>query len=494
MALDQGTSSSRALVFDSEGRIRSLSQRETSQYFPHPGWVEQDALEIWSNQAAVASESLNKAGIHGSQIAAVGITNQRETPVIWDRKTGEPVGNAIGWQDRRTADSCEKFRQSGVEDFVRKTTGLLLDPYFSATKIAWILEHVKGTRERAEAGDLAFGTIDSWLAFKLTGGNLHVTDMTNASRTLLYDIRARQWSIELLEIFNIPGSLLPEVCASSAIYGEITTVKELAGVLLASIAGDQQSSLMGQLCTEHSAVKTTYGTGCFTLMHTGIKPTSSEHGLLTTMACANDENPRYALEGSVFTCGGVIQWLRDGIGLIRSAEEIEPLAASVPDSGGVVLVPAFTGLGAPRWDPYARGTIIGITQGTNSGLLARAALESIVFQVADLLEALEADTGQSPKELRVDGAAAKNNLLMQLQADISNLPVIRPEITESTALGAAYLAGLAVGYWRAIDHLEENWHVERRFEPSLPAHRVSTLRTSWIRAVERSGNWADNDP
>ena len=493
MALDQGTTSSRAIVFDRGGGIRSVAQRETTQHFPQPGWVEQDAREIWETQAEVAVEALRSAGIDGSQVAAVGITNQRETTVIWDRRTGDPVANAIVWQDRRTADVCEELRRDGAEQRVRAATGLLLDPYFSGTKIAWILEHVAGARERAEAGELAFGTVDSWLAFRLTGGRLHVTDATNASRTLLYDIHAGDWDDELLDLLGVPRALLPEVRGSSAVYGEITGIDDLAGVPLAGIAGDQQSALMGQLCTERGSVKTTYGTGCFALLHTGTAPQPSERGLLTTIACSTDGQPRYALEGSVFTGGAVVRWLRDGLGLIGSAEEVEPLAASVPDSGGVVLVPAFTGLGVPHWDPHARGTIVGMTLGTGAGHVARAALEGIAFQVAELLDALAADAGAAPGEMRVDGGAARNDLLMQFQADVSGLPVVRPEVTESTALGAAYLAGLAVGYWQGVEELAENWRAERRFEPALAGDRVAGLRASWARAVERAGNWTVDD-
>ncbi|MDD9989882.1 MAG: glycerol kinase GlpK [Spirochaetaceae bacterium] len=490
MALDQGTTSSRAILFDRGGNIRSVAQRETTQHFPQPGWVEQDAGEIWETQAEVAVEALRSAGVDGSRIAAVGITNQRETTVVWDRRTGEPVGNAIVWQDRRTADACDELRRAGVEERVRARTGLLLDPYFSGTKIAWILEHVSGARERAEAGELAFGTVDSWLAFRLTGGRLHVTDATNASRTLLYDIHAGDWDDELLDLLGVPRALLPEVRGSSAVYAEIAGIHDLAGVPLAGIAGDQQSALMGQLCTERGSVKTTYGTGCFALLHTGTAPQPSERGLLTTIACSPDRQPRYALEGSVFTGGAVVRWLRDGLGLIRAAEEVEALAASVPDSGGVVLVPAFTGLGVPHWDPHARGTIVGMTLGTGAGHLARAALEGIAFQVAELLDALAADAGAAPAEMRIDGGAARNDLLMQFQADVTGLPVVRPEVTESTGLGAAYLAGLAVGYWQGVEELAGNWRVERRFEPSLPEDRVAGLRASWSRAVERAGNWA----
>ena len=490
IALDQGTTSSRAIVFDRDGSIRSVAQRETTQQFPRPGWVEQDALEIWASQSEVAVEALRKAGVAGSRIAAAGITNQRETTVIWERRSGEPIGNAIIWQDRRTAAVCDELRQSGVEGRVRAKTGLFLDPYFSATKIAWMLEHTDGARERAEAGELAFGTIDSWLAFKLSGGRLHITDATNASRTLLYDIHTGAWDDELLDLFGVPHALLPEVKESSAVYGEITAVEELAGVPLAGIAGDQQAALMGQLCTERGAVKTTYGTGCFALLHTGAEAQPSERGLLTTIASQIGGQVRYALEGSVFTGGAVVRWLRDGLGLIRTAEEVEALAGSVPDSGGAFLVPAFTGLGVPHWDPHARGTIVGLTLGTGAGHLARAALEGIAYQVADLLDALAADAGAAPEEMRVDGGAARNDLLMQCQADVTGLPVVRPQVTESTALGAAYLAGLAVGYWAGFEELAANWRAERRFEPALPGDRVAALRASWARAVERARNWA----
>ena len=490
IALDQGTTSSRAIVFDRDGGIRSVAQRETTQQFPRPGWVEQDALEIWASQGEVTVEALSKAGVAGGQIAAAGITNQRETTVIWERRSGEPIGNAIIWQDRRTAAVCDELRQSGVEGRVRAKTGLFLDPYFSATKIAWMLEHTDGARERAEAGELAFGTIDSWLAFKLSGGRLHITDATNASRTLLYDIHTGAWDDELLDLFGVPHALLPEVKESSAVYGEITAVEELAGVPLAGIAGDQQAALMGQLCTERGAVKTTYGTGCFALLHTGAEAQPSERGLLTTIATQIGGQVRYALEGSVFTGGAVVRWLRDGLGLIRTAEEVEALAGSVPDSGGAFLVPAFTGLGVPHWDPHARGTIVGLTLGTGAGHLARAALEGIAYQVADLLDALTADAGAAPEEMRVDGGAARNDLLMQCQADVTGLPVVRPQVTESTALGAAYLAGLAVGYWAGFEELAANWQAERRFEPALPGDRVAALRASWARAVERARNWA----
>ena len=489
MALDQGTTSSRAIVFDRGGAIRSIAQHETTQHFPRPGWVEQDARELWATQVEAAEGALRAAAIDGSRIAAAGIANQRETTLVWDRRTGEPIANAIVWQDRRTAGVCEDLRRAGVERLVSARTGLRLDPYFSATKIAWLLDHVGGARERAEAGELAFGTVDSWLAFRLTGGRLHVTDPTNASRTLLYDIHARAWDDELLDLFRVPRALLPEVRRSSEVYGEIDA-PELRGVPLAGIGGDQQAALLGQLCTGPGSVKTTYGTGCFALLHTGATPQPSERGLLTTMACSTDGQPRYALEGSVFTGGAVVRWLRDRLGLIRTAEDVEPLAASVPDTGGVFLVPAFTGLGAPHWDPHARGAIVGLTLGTGAGHVARAALEGIAFQVADLLDELAADAGAAPAELRVDGGAARNDLLMQFQADVAGLPVVRPAVTESTALGAACLAGLAVGYWQGIEELAANWRAERRFEPALPEDRVAGLRAAWARAVERARGWA----
>ena len=490
MALDQGTTSSRAIVFDRGGRIRSVAQRETTQRFPRPGWVEQDAREIWATQTEVAADALRAAQVDGSRIAAAGITNQRETAVVWDRRTCEPIANAIVWQDRRTAGACRDLRRAGVEPLVRAKTGLRLDPYFSATKIAWLLEHVGGARERAEAGELAFGTVDSWLAYRLTGGRLHVTDPTNASRTLLYDIHARAWDQELLDLFRVPRALLPEVRESSGAYGAIDEPAALRGVPLAGIGGDQQAALLGQLCTERGSVKTTYGTGCFALLHTGEAAQPSERGLLTTVACSTDRQPRYALEGSVFTGGAVVSWLRDGLGLINAAAEVEPLAASAPDTGGVFLVPAFTGLGAPHWDPHARGAIVGLTLGTGAGQVARAALEGIAFQVADLLDALAGDAGAAPAEMRVDGGAARNDLLMQFQADVTGLPVVRPAVTESTALGAACLAGLAVGYWQGVEELAANRRVERRFEPSLPADRAAALRGSWARAVERARGWA----
>ena len=492
MALDQGTTSSRAIVFDRGGHIRSIAQHETTQHFPRPGWVEQDARELWATQIEAAEGALRAAAIDGSRIAAVGIANQRETTLVWDRRTGEPIANAIVWQDRRTAGACEDLRRAGVERLVSARTGLRPDPYFSATKIAWLLDHVGGARERAEAGELAFGTVDSWLAFRLTGGRLHVTDPTNASRTLLYDIHARAWDDELLDLFRVPRALLPEVRRSSEVYGEIDA-PALRGVPLAGIGGDQQAALLGQLCTGRGSVKTTYGTGCFALLHTGAAPQPSERGLLTTTACSTDGEPRYALEGSVFTGGAVVRWLRDGLGLIRTAEDVEPLAASVPDTGGVFLVPAFTGLGAPHWDPHARGAIVGLTLGTGAGHVARAALEGIAFQVADLLDELAADAGAAPAEMRVDGGAARNDLLMQFQADVTGLPVVRPAVTESTALGAACLAGLAVGYWQGVEELAAHWRAGRRFEPALPEDRVAGLRAAWARAVERARGWAADE-
>lgn len=491
VALDQGTTSSRAIVFDGSGNVCSVAQRETPQLFPHPGWVEQDAMEIWRNQVRVAEEALEVAGVTGSQIAAVGIANQRETTVIWDRRTGVPITNAIIWQDRRTAVACHNLKNSGVEERVRAKTGLFIDPYFSATKITWILKHVEGAQERTDAGDLAFGTIDSWLAFKLTGGRLHITDATNASRTLLYNIHTGDWDNELLDLFGVSSLLLPVVHESSEVYGDITEVEALRGVPLGGIAGDQQAALLGQLCTDPGSVKVTYGTGCFALLHSGSAALPSTQGLLTTVASRINGGVSYALEGSVFTGGAVVRWLRDGIGVIKTAEEVEALAGSVSNTGGVFFVPAFTGLGVPHWDPHARGTIVGLTLGTGVGHLVRAALEGIAYQVVDLLDALITDGGAVPPELRVDGAASRNDLLMQFQSDIIGLPVVRPVVTESTALGAAYLAGMAVSYWLGFEQLSSNWRVERRFEPMMTADKVKELRGSWEIAVERAKGWAE---
>jgi len=488
IALDQGTTSSRAIVFDHDGRIRAVAQKEFTQIFPRAGWVEHDASEIWASQVGVAVEALGRAGLQASDIAAVGITNQRETTVIWDRETGEPVHHAIVWQDRRTAEFCETLKNSGAGPMVQEKTGLLIDAYFSASKIRWILDNVPGARARADAGKLAFGTIDTWLIWKLTGGTQHVTDVSNASRTMLFNIGTLEWNEELLRLFGVPAAILPAVRASSEVYGEVST-PGLATIQIAGVAGDQQAALFGQMCRTPGMSKNTYGTGCFLLQNIGTTPTPSRHRLVTTVAWKVGGRTEYALEGSVFIGGAVVQWIRDGLGLIRAAADIEPLAASVPDNGGVYLVPAFAGLGAPHWDPFARGAILGVTRGTTAGHLARAALESIAFQVADLLDAMHADAGIPLKELRVDGGAASNNMLMQIQADLLGAPVVRPAVTETTALGAAYLAGLAVGFWHSVDEITGQWQVDRRFEPALPQPAVRALRERWSTAVSRSKAW-----
>jgi len=489
LALDEGTTSARAMVFDRSGAIKAVVQKEFAQIFPKTGWVEHDPRDIWASQASVAVEALSQAHLQRTDIAAVGITNQRETTIVWDRKTGQAVHNAIVWQDRRTAALCDKLRVDGCEPLIQQRTGLLLDPYFSGTKLAWILDNVSGARERAEAGQLAFGTVDSWLVWQLTGGRIHVTDVSNAARTLLLNIHTGQWDEELLRLFRIPASLLPEVHSSSEVYGEITGTPELEGVLISGIAGDQQAALFGQACFAPDLAKNTYGTGCFMLQSTGTKPVASRHRLLTTIAWKIGEHLEYALEGGVFVGGAVVQWLRDGLGLIRSSAEVETLAASVPDNGGVYMVPAFAGLGAPHWDPYARGTLVGLTRGTTAAHIARAALEGIAFQVADLLDAMQADAGSALQELRVDGGAAKNNLLMQFQADLLGVPVVRPMVTETTALGAAYLAGLSVGFWKNPQEISAQWRVERRFEPRMSRAQANTLRKRWNTALERAKNW-----
>ena len=488
LALDQGTTSSRAIVFDQDGAIRAVAQKEFTQIFPKAGWVEHDALEIWASQIGVAAEALERAGLGARDVAAIGITNQRETTVVWDRATGDPVHHAIVWQDRRTAEFCERLKADGAGRTVQEKTGLLIDAYFSASKIRWILDHVPGARDKAASGRLAFGTIDSWLIWKLTGGTHHVTDVSNASRTMLFNIRTLAWDDELLRLFDVPRAMLPDVHASSEVYGRATT-PGLADVPIAGVAGDQQAALFGQMCRQPGMSKNTYGTGCFLLQNIGTEPTLSRQQLVTTVAWKIGARTDYALEGSVFIGGAVVQWLRDGLGLVRTAAEIEPLALSVPDNGGVYLVPAFAGLGAPHWDPFARGTIIGLTRGSTAAHLARAALESIAFQVADLLDAMHADAGIALKELRVDGGAATNNTLMQMQADLLGAPVVRPAVTETTALGAAYLAGLAVGYWKSIDEITGQWRVDRRFEPGMAGSDARGLRSRWSAAVERSKRW-----
>ncbi len=488
MALDQGTTSSRAIVFDSSGAIVAVAQREFKQHYPQPGWVEHDPEEIWTTQRDVAGEALATAGLKAVDVAAVGITNQRETVVVWDRSTGKPIHPAIVWQDRRTAGECDRLRAAGSEPMVREKTGLLLDPYFSGTKIAWLLANVAGARAAADAGKLACGTVDSWLIYRLTGG-LHVTDISNASRTLLMNIHTGQWDDELLECLGVPQSILPEIRPSSGDFGEVFDPEALAGAKIRGVAGDQQSALFGQACFTSGGTKCTYGTGCFMLMNVGTQPVASKNKLLTTVAWKVDGQTEYALEGSVFVGGAVVAWLRDGLGIIKSSGEVEGLAKSVPDSDGVFLVPAFAGLGAPHWDPYARGAIIGITRGTTAAHIARAALDSIAFQVADLVDAMRSDAGSSLEELRVDGGATRNDLLLQFQADILQLPVLRPKVTETTALGAAYLAGLAAGVWQSRDDIASHVQIERRFDPQMSADRAAKLRARWNEAVERSRQW-----
>jgi len=489
LALDQGTTSSRAILFDREGGIKGVAQREFRQIFPQPGWVEHDPLEIWTSQAGVAVEVLAGAGVRARDVAAIGITNQRETTIVWDRWTGEPIANAIVWQDRRTSDACDRLRSEGTETLFRERTGLVLDAYFSGTKLAWILDHVDGARTRAERGELAFGTVDSWLLWKLTDGHLHVTDASNASRTLLFNIHTLQWDDDLLRVLRVPRSVLPDVRSSSEVYGEVTTALGLESVSLGGVAGDQQAALFGQMCTSPGLTKNTYGTGCFMLQNTGAKAPLSQHKLVTTVAWMRNGVAEYALEGSVFIGGAVVQWLRDGLGIIRASSDVEALALSVPDNGDVYLVPAFAGLGAPHWDQYARGAIVGLTRGTTAAHIARAAVESIAFQSADLAEAMQADAGMRLAELRVDGGAARNDLLMQFQSDLIGAPVVRPQITETTAAGAAYLAGLAVGFWKSGDEIASQWRTERRFEPMMPVSRARELRARWAQALERAKGW-----
>ena len=489
LALDQGTTSSRAILFDHDGRIKGTAQREFRQIFPRAGWVEHDAREIWTTQIAVAVDALAAASLRPRDVAAIGITNQRETTIVWDRETWQPVTNAIVWQDRRTAEACDRLRAEGAEGMVRERTGLVLDAYFSGTKVAWILDNVPGARARAEAGQLAFGTVDTWLVWNLSSGRLHLTDPSNASRTLLFNIHTGQWDDEMLRLLRIPRSMLPEVRSSSEVYGTVSTTLGLSDVALAGIAGDQQAALFGQMCVSPGLTKNTYGTGCFMLQNTGTLAPLSRHKLLTTVAWKRGGVTEYALEGSVFIGGAVVQWLRDGLGIIRSSAEVEALASSVPDNGGVYLVPAFAGLGAPHWDAYARGALVGLTRGSSAGHIARAALEAIAYQSADLLDAMQADAGVPLAELRVDGGAARNDLLMQFQADLIGVPVVRPEVTETTALGAAYHAGLGVGFWKSIDEVSSQWRAERRFEPKMPAAQSGALRGRWTEALERAKGW-----
>ena len=488
LALDQGTTSSRAILFGRDGTPRASAQQEFRQIFPQPGWVEHDPTEIWATQSGVLHEALAKAGAGPRDVAAIGITNQRETTVLWERATGRPVHNAIVWQDRRTAPMCDELRAAGLAPLFAQKTGLVLDAYFSGTKLRWLLDHVDGARARAARGELAFGTIDAWLVWNLTGGRVHCTDASNASRTLLFDIHTGDWDDELLRILDVPREVLPAVVPSAGVCGD--AVIDGVPVPIAGIAGDQQAALFGQACTSPGLAKNTYGTGCFLLLNTGAHAVASRNNLLTTVAWRRPAGLDYALEGSVFIGGAVVQWLRDGLRIIDRAPEVEALAASVPDNGGVYLVPAFAGLGAPHWDAYARGTITGLTRGATRGHIARAALESIAFQSADVLAAMEKDAGITLSELRVDGGAAANDLLLQFQADILGVPVLRPQVLETTALGAAYLAGLAVGYWQSDADVGANWRVDRRFEPALPAARAAELRAAWERAVERSKGWA----
>ena len=490
LAFDQGTTSSRAIAFGRDGRILGNAQQEFRQIFPRPGWVEHDPGEIWRTQRDVASQALASAGLGASDVAAIGITNQRETVVLWERSTGRPVANAIVWQDRRTASRCDALRQAGHEATFARKTGLLIDAYFSGTKLEWLLDNVAGARERAEQGELAFGTIDSWLAWHLTSGAKHITDASNASRTLLYDIHANAWDDELLSILRIPRAVLPEVVPSSGAVAGTACEGLPRGIPIAGIAGDQQAALFGQACHRPGMAKNTYGTGCFLLMNTGARPSPSHNRLLTTVAWRRDGQVSYALEGSVFIAGAAIQWLRDGLGIIGSAPEIDSLAATVPDTGGVHFVPALSGLGAPYWDPRARGTIVGITRGTTRAHLARATLEAIAFQSAELIEAMAADSGIALSELRVDGGATASNLLMQTQADLLGVPVVRPRVTETTALGAAYLAGLAVGFWKDEAEIASLWSRERTFDPSLTRDAAANRLATWKRAVERSRDWA----
>ncbi|MCR5277009.1 MAG: glycerol kinase GlpK [Bacteroidales bacterium] len=486
LALDQGTSSSRAIVFDHEGHICSTAQMEFTQHFPQPGWVEHDPMEIWSSEAAVIAEAISRIGIGGKEIAAIGITNQRETTIVWDAETGQPVYNAIVWQDRRTSGFCDQLKSQGLTDWIREKTGLIIDAYFSGTKIRWILDHVPGARERANAGKLRFGTVDSWLVWQLTRGAVHVTDVSNASRTMLFNINTLEWDAELLKLLDIPVSMMPSVRASSEVYGTTKTTIFAHEVPIAGIAGDQQAALFGQMCTTPGSVKNTYGTGCFLLMNTGERPITSRNNLLTTVAWKIGDTVNYALEGSIFVGGSVVQWLRDGLGIIRSSAEIEALAATVPDNGGVYFVPALTGMGAPYWDQYARGVICGITRGATAAHIARAGLEGIAFQTMDIVGAMERDANLALSELKVDGGASRNNLLMQFQADVLGASVIRPEVTETTAMGACYLAGLAVGYWGSLDEVKRQWRAERVFFPS--GADMSAVKEGWADAIRRTVN------
>lgn len=486
LALDQGTSSSRAIVFDEKGTTCAVAQREFRQIFPQSGWVEHDPHEIWASQASVIAETISIMDINGLNLAGIGITNQRETTIVWDSETEEPIYNAIVWQDRRTSDYCDELKKQGLTDMIRQKTGLIIDAYFSATKIKWILDNVAGARKRAEKGKLMFGTVDTWLIWRLTRGEVHVTDVSNASRTMLFNINTLDWDQELLDLFGIPRSMMPEVKSSSEVYGHTKTTIFAHKVPISGIAGDQQAALFGQMCTEPGMVKNTYGTGCFLLMNSGEKPILSQNNLITTVAWKIGDKVNYALEGSIFVGGSVVQWLRDGLHVINSSSEVEALASQVPDTNGVYFVPALTGLGAPWWDQYARGTITGISRGTTTAHIARAALEGIAYQTMDITAAMSRDAGVPLRELKVDGGASRNNLLMQFQADILGTKVIRPQVVETTAMGAAYLAGLAVGYWSSIDEIRKQWQVDRVFEPSWDEKQIQTARSGWEDAVKRT--------
>lgn len=490
LALDQGTTSSRSILFDNKGTIVTKAQKDFEQLFPKSGWVEHDPLAIWESQLETIHTVLNHDGISANNIAAIGITNQRETVILWDKRSGKPISNAIVWQDRRTAEFCDQLVENGYSELIKEKTGLVIDAYFSASKIKWLLDHIEGAREKANNNELCFGTVDSWLIYKLTEGDLHITDVTNASRTMLYNIHDLCWDQELLEIFNIPGNILPSVKESSALYGHSHPSLFGTSIPIAGIAGDQQAALFGQLCAEKGMAKNTYGTGCFLLMNTGSEAVTSSHNLLTTIAWSIKGNVTYAMEGSVFVGGAAVQWIRDGMQLIEDAEEIESLAQTVDDNGGVVFVPALTGLGAPYWDPYARGAFYGLSRGTKKGHIARATLEGIAFQVYDIMKAMEEDAGQKCIELRVDGGASANNFLLQFQSDIFEFQIVRPKLLETTALGAAYLAGLAVGFWESIDALQSQWQKEKIFKPILDHEAVSSKIKIWEKAVSRSLNWA----
>ncbi|MDD7251188.1 MAG: glycerol kinase GlpK [Prevotellaceae bacterium] len=494
LALDEGTSSARAIVFDHSGEIRSVAQKEFTQIFPQSGWIEHNPDEIWSSQASVIAEAITQIDINGKNIAGIGITNQRETTIVWDTETDEPIYNAIVWQDRRTSDYCDQLRSEGMTELIRKKTGLIIDAYFSATKIKWILDHVSGARKRAEQGKLRFGTVDSWLIWRLTRGEVHVTDVTNASRTMLFNIHTLDWDEELLDLFDIPRSMMPTVKSCSEVYGHTKTTLFAHEVPICGIAGDQQAALFGQMCVDRGDIKNTYGTGCFLVMNTGNQPIISQNNLLTTIAWQIGQETTYALEGSIFVAGSVVQWLRDGLGIIRSSSEIEQLASTVPDTGGVYFVPALTGMGAPYWDQHARGIICGISRGTTSAHIARAALEGIAFQTYDIMNAMMRDTGTQIRQLKVDGGASRNNLMMQFQADILNAEIIRPKITETTALGAAYLAGLATGYWDSLDEVKRQWQAERRFLPERAnTDEIARAKAGWADAVRRALTQKNND-